>query len=310
MSGEGRDRRPRRRGGWLIRLAGLFVLTGGAVGLWYLSPGPIRSALQDRRLILAAGVAPACLLLTLLLGRALYLAGAPRRKAPQSGQEGQAVLEFALVLPILLMIVLVMIQVSLMMGGLVNLHYAAFCAARAGVVALPLQTDSEAQNQMNAIDASGWAANSNEKIQRIYTAAVWALIPYSCGSNDIAPASDGADLEADLSRIFGEYGADVPSWVNNTLGRKLAYARDHTRVRVEPPQPVGTEAFRPGEDIHVTVTHDLYLAVPYANAVFSAVSGGKSLGGGNYAVEIAVESRLSNEGVQDFIDIEEFPHPN
>lgn len=261
-------------------------------------------------MILAGAVALACLLLLVLLGRALYRAGAPLRKRRRTGQEGQAVLEFALVMPILLMIVLVMVQVSLMMGALVNLHYAAFCAARAGVVALPLQTDSEAQNQMNAIEADGWAANSDEKIQRIYNAAVWALIPYSCGSKDVAEAPDGAALEGQLSQVFGDYGAAVPSWVNDYLGRKLAYARDHTRVRVQVPQPVGSEAFRPGEDIHVTVTHDLFLGVPYANAIFSAINGGKSLGAGNYAVEIAVESRLSNEGVQDFIDIEEFPHPN
>ncbi|MCY2927085.1 MAG: hypothetical protein NT031_16960 [Planctomycetota bacterium] len=60
----------------------------------------------------------------------------------------------------------------------------------------------------------------------------------------------------------------------------------------------------------MAVDHDLYLGVPYANRVFSAVTGGKSLGGGHYAIEMTVESRLSNEGVQDFIDIEEFPRPN
>ena len=46
-----------------------------------------------------------------------------------------------------------------------------------------------------------------------------------------------------------------------------------------------------------------------ANVLFSAISGGKRLGPGNYAVEIAVESRLSNEGVQDFEDGNLRPDP-
>lgn len=261
-------------------------------------------------MILAGLVALACLALLGLLGRAMLLAAAQARKAPRSGQEGQAILEFALVMPILLMIVLVMIQVSLMMGGLVTLHYSAYCAARAGVVAVPLQTDSEVQNQLASYHAEVWAPNSDEKIQRIFTAAVWALIPYSCGSADIAQAPDGADLEADLGKIFRDYGATEPSWVNNYLGRKLGYAREHTRVSVEAPQPLGSSLYRSGEDIHVAVNHDLYLGVPYANRVFSAVTGGLSLGSGHYAVAITVESRLSNEGVQDFVDIEEFPAPD
>lgn len=313
VSGEDRDRRPRRQGGWLIRLAGvvvLVVLVGLGGWFWRLAPAHVRAALHDQRLILAAVVALGCLLLLALLGRAMFLAGAPVRKAGRTGQEGQAIIEFALVMPILLMIVLVMIQVSLMMGGLVNLHYSAYCAARAGVVAVPLQTGSEAQNQMGVYQADAWQANSDEKIQRILTAAVWALIPYSCGSEDIAPAAGAAELEGDLGNIFSVYGANEPSWVRNYMGRKLAYARSHTRVSVEPPQPAGGVLFRSGEDIHVTVGHDLYLGVPYANRVFSAVTGGKSLGGGHYAIEMTVESRLSNEGVPDFIDIEEFPHPN
>lgn len=310
MSGDDRDRRSWRRLAWRVRAGVLAVLAGAGAGAWLWAPPYLREALHDSRLILAGAVALSCLLLLALLGRAMLLAAAHARKAHRTGQEGQAILEFALVMPILLMIVLVMIQVSLLMGGLVNLHYSAYCAARAGVVAVPLQTNSEAQNQMGDFQADAWVPNSDEKIQRVFTAAVWALIPYSCGSKDVAEAPDGAALEGQLSQVFGDYGAAVPSWVNDYLGRKLAYARDHTRVRVQVPQPVGSEAFRPGEDIHVTVTHDLFLGVPYANAIFSAINGGKSLGAGNYAVEIAVESRLSNEGVQDFIDIEEFPHPN
>lgn len=310
MSGDDRDRRSRRRLAWRVRAGVLGVLAGAGVGAWLWAPPYLREALHDSRLILAVAVALSCLALLALLGRAMLLASAHARKAQRTGQEGQAILEFALVMPILLMIVLVMIQVSLLMGGLVNLHYSAYCAARAGVVAVPLQTDSEPQNQMGDFQADAWVPNSDEKIQRVFAAAVWALIPYSCGSEDIAPASDGAALEGDLGRIFRDYGADEPSWVSNYLGRKLAYARAHTRVSVEAPQPPGSPLYRSGEDIHVAVNHDLYLGVPYANRVFSAMTGGKSLGNGHYAVEMTVESRLSNEGVQDFIDIEEFPRPN
>ncbi|MCY2927086.1 MAG: pilus assembly protein [Planctomycetota bacterium] len=173
MSGDDRDRRSWRRLAWRVRAGVLAVLAGAGAGAWLWAPPYLREALHDSRLILAGAVALSCLLLLALLGRAMLLAAAHARKAHRTGQEGQAILEFALVMPILLMIVLVMIQVSLLMGGLVNLHYSAYCAARAGVVAVPLQTNSEAQNQMGDFQADAWVPNSDEKIQRVFTAAVF-----------------------------------------------------------------------------------------------------------------------------------------
>jgi len=302
-----------RRRAW-IAIAALAAAGALAVlcrALLSICPPFVRQAVTHRWFVIPALIALVCLVLIAGLCAMLWRAGRTRRAAGARAQEGQAVLEFALVMPILLMLSLVMVQSSLLVAGNVNLHYSAYCAARAAIVAIPLHTDEEKPSHLAAYD-SGPGRNDSWKMQRVYAAAVWALIPYSCGSNDVPPAPDAADLEGDLARLFGQYQRKEPKWAHDYLGRKLQYAREHTQVYVDPPRPEETEMYAANADIHVTVEHDLYLAVPYANRVFAAVGGGRKLefASGEYALEMRVESHLTSEGVQDFIDIEEFPRPN
>ena len=65
------------------------------------------------------------------------------------------------------------------------------------------------------------------------------------------------------------------------------------------------EEYKEHEDITVYVKHDLYLAVPYANSLFSDKDLG--FGKGERAAIINTKYTLTNEGVQDYVDVETFP---
>jgi hypothetical protein len=232
-----------------------------------------------------------------------------------AAEEGAATLEFALVLPIALMIVLVMIQASLLMGGNLCTHYAAFCAARSAIVNVPRNFADEPPNIV------GDAASSS-KVRRIQMAAVWAVMPVSCTQKD-GPSVNASNLQDALSAVFAGGAGGAPGWINQDMGRRLAYAQDHTTVEMDPPTgqappgagpinplPPKNGAYAPGEDLRIRVKHDFYLSVPYAARIFSQVTGdGMQLdfGQGQYALTIRADCTLTNEGEQDFVDVENFP---
>jgi hypothetical protein len=69
-------------------------------------------------------------------------------------------------------------------------------------------------------------------------------------------------------------------------------------------------AYAPGDYVRVRVRHDFYLSVPYAALLFSKLAGdGMQLdfGQGNYALIMRADCTLTNEGDQDFVDVERFP---
>ena len=244
------------------------------------------------------------------------------RSAAPAGQDGAAMLEFALALPIALMLVLIMIQSSLLMGGNLCVHYSAWCAARSAIVTIPLDTGgAEGPNVMDTYDASG-------KHLRIRLAALWALLPISGGgldlpeadecrghvSDDGRPLCDGRRLVEHLREFFLRYNPDLPRWLDDPkdpddphrpplLAVKAHYADAHTEVVVaEPRLPDG---YGESEDIRVSVRHEFYLSVPYAARVFSVLaSDGLALGQGHYATTIHASTRLTNEGVHDYIEEE------
>jgi len=110
-----------------------------------------------------------------------------------------------------------------------------------------------------------------------------------------------------LEEFYSQYGGELPHRIRDGLPRKLAYAREYTEVELEP--PADDEQYAPAEDIRVKVQHTFYMAVPYANWVFSKLQDGVELdfAPGQYGMKIYSHCRLTNEGEQDFVDIEEFP---
>ena len=311
------DRHVRRHsgpGGWGRWKAAVVtaLLAAGVVCAAYgaaLLAGPraawLLGAVTSRLFLFCAALLVACAAAFGLLGAMLWQAGRAYR-AERRSQEGAAILEFALVLPFLLLLSLLMAQTSLVMVGNVCVHYSAFCAARAAAVMVP--KDFGVEEPRNVLTGSSDAMG---KLHRLRMAAAWALMGVSCGSEEVT-SGGGAGIGDGVSRFFSVQGIEAPAWADDRLGRRFAYALEHTEVAIEPPEVDendSDEFYDEHEDLHVRVEHTLYLAIPTAAKLFAMFPGGVELGfgDGEYGTVIAAECTMPNEGVQDYVDIETFP---
>jgi hypothetical protein len=294
--------------GWLVNASG--------AGGW------MAQAMRHRTFVIAAGIFLASGLGLVAICHVMYQAGAPYRNTRRS-ECGSVTIEFAIALPIALMLVLLMTQAALLMGGNICVHYAAYCAARSAIVQIP--SDLSSAEPPNVLDAPGAA-----KMDSIRDAAIWALMPVSCSNRDY-PSGDDGGLASGVRSFMTYYGstglttggstgggwydrADLPTY----LGRKRAYAEDHTEITMyERTETDGTaeyleieypHVYEPRDEIRVEVKHTLYLSVPYAARVLAAVEGGTKLGfaPGEYGMEITARVSLTNEGVADYVEVETF----
>jgi hypothetical protein len=306
-------------GAWAILAtasAALFLYVGGRSMM--ASGG---AGLGSRLFLFSAAVAALCVVALGVLCGALWAAGASARQKhgqdahathgqdahaahgqdARAREDGSATLEFALILPIALMFVLVMTQSSLVMGGNLCANYSAFCAARTAIVVVP--RDFGVEEPRNVVGDPG----SSSKLRRIHLAAVWAVLPVSCTHPD-GPSVNPGTLQSGLEAAFSASGVPTPPWVGADLGRRLAWAQEHTTVELAP--PANRVSYEANEDLRVSVRHDFYLSVPYASKVFSMIAGeGMEVGSppGQYALTMRSSCRLTNEGEQDFVDVEQFP---
>jgi hypothetical protein len=169
-------------------------------------------------------------------------------------------LSFVLTLPLFVMIMLFIIQVSQLMIATVVVHYAAFAAARSAVVWIPAalpspegpdcissyQVDPEAKDQVYPVmdpqaDNFGPAQGgvtylidpSGPKYERIAAAAVLACMPIS-PSRDLAlqmPPNMPDDVVKSAYATLAPASAANPA-ANRRLYSKLAYAANNTEVQV------------------------------------------------------------------------------
>ncbi len=300
---DGRDASGARRR--VVPAAILLALAAGAIfAPAALGPPWLTAAVTSRLWLICLVVLGVCGAGTVFLGALLWRLGRARRVRP-GAQDGAAMIEFAMVLPILLLLSLLMAQTSLLMAGNLCVHYAAFCAARTASVTVPLDYGEDEPRNGMALDGG-----DSGKLQRIRQAAIYAVMPVSCGSEDVASA--GGRLAEGLRGFLSVRGAPVPKWVDDRLERRWQYATDHTEVTVSPPMPDDEDEdglYEDHEDLHVTVRHTLYLAMPTVSRIFALLPGGVQLdfGDGEYGTEVTALCTMPNEGVQDYVDIEEFP---
>jgi len=314
MSGEGGKQERARPGRWRLGVAFCAALAAGAALVcWPLvvPVGPrshwLLQAAASRMFITCAAVLVVCAALFVAVASMLWRAGRPHRTA-QRGQQGVAIIEFALALPFLLLLGLLMTQASLLMVGNVSVHYAAFCATRAAIVVIP-QDYGGAEPQNYILDSQ----DATSKKYRVKLSAVTALLPVSCDSEEVMAAGEGGDAYVQgVTRFLSLHSVAQPGWADERLSRKMAYAAGQTEVTVNPPQPRNDDKngfFQENEDVRVTVRHTFYLSVPTAARIFGLLPGGVQLGFGQneYGMDIIASYTLPNEGVQDYVDIETFP---
>lgn len=244
-----------------------------------------------------------------------------------------ATIEFALVAPILLFLVLALTQMMLLVTGNYYVHYAAFAATRAAIVQVPLAYDtgdpttSEYRNQVT--NEPGWP-----KYDAIRRAARYAVVPAAGRmANGTAPTT--AYVEGMLHH-FNSYGLTPPGWINNVAADQLNYAFEYTQIDIMVTttindNPGGTPVWRvqklttqehvqwmidnnllpagtPLErwtfgahaPITIRVEHELAVTLPYIGVIFSdgTHAAATTSGVGRFS-RVVVDYTLNNEGIAD-----------
>ncbi|MCK4276034.1 MAG: pilus assembly protein [Phycisphaerae bacterium] len=288
--------------GAAVVAAGLIAALGGSAAAW---GGPGRSYLTEALLsalsVKCFALAIGCALGLGVIGAMLLRPVAALRRR-RGSQEGVAMLEFALVLPIALMLVLVMAQSSLLLGANVCVHYAAYCAARTAIVTVPAEFLTEPPNETSGEGGPKW--------ERIRQSAVWALMPIACGSSYYPSSADAGILTDGLDEFFAAYGRTTPAWATNTrvLSGKLSYASDSQYTTVTLGPPTNGAVYDQHENLRVDVRHTYYMPVPFASSLFAKIldrANGVAYAGsldGEYGLDIHAGSTLTNQGVREYIE--------
>jgi len=296
---------------------------------WWASRGSTwwAAAIRSAVFVRCGLILLACTAMLIVLGRAMARLGRRPRRPIGRDQAGVAVLEFVLLFPIAMAIILVMVQSAMLMAGNLLVHYGAFCAARSAVVWIPadLRGWGEPPNVVESPEAS-------MKLRHIRQAAVLGVLPAGATSPRFGGSADGVMVRRALTGLQDRYGRTPPGWLDGPLGAKYGYVSnaDHTWVELSAPtyrvndsrddaldgrvdqqyyDGTGIRPYGPGEPITVTLHHRLHLPVPYANRLF-----GEPLDGcpGHYATEIVVNYTLMNQGGYDDVILEIIPgtgHP-
>lgn len=268
--------------------------------------------MTDTHFVYAALTTPlsvTCSLLLLLLTpaallglRALVVVGkVDRRRDLLHDADGTATIEFALVLPILLFVILTLAQTTMLMGGNLFVHYAAAAAARSAIVQIPYDYTAEPANTY-------YGSAGTPKYDAIRRTAAIALMPVASGPTGGASATTDSGAFVDgLNQFYASYGVEPPAWVANLAARRFEYAMATTEISLFRPivqsagssvyfEPLEGAVVEPKDPIRVRVEHELNLGVPYANRLFD--DGEQPDGVGRYRIIVATAT-LTNEGILD-----------
>jgi Flp pilus assembly protein TadG len=183
-------------------------------------------------------------LLVLLVVRVAGARFEPRRLLALHRDQAGAVqsLSFVLTLPLFVMLMLFIVQVSQLMIAAVVVQYAAYAAARAAIVWIPAAVGEEAPNwigpsasqptsaaiRMPTAQPEQWlplAWPESHKLAKIAMAARWACVPISPSRSLGLPASADLTLIQEIAYRSLATNSTIPSAaITSRLRNKLAYA--------------------------------------------------------------------------------------
>src|SRR5262245_14445232 len=173
-----------------------------------------------------------------------------RLRTLHHSQEGSVQsLSFVLTLPLFMMIVLFIVQVSQLMIGITVVHYAAFAAARAASVWLAAEMPGEAANVVNGLSMSppnwstptlnyyGGSGPPSWKCQKIWSAAVMACYPIAPSHQYLSAGAAQSASSGMAQTTIQLYQTLVPAAGSNAripqrIMNKAAYAAEHTSIQI------------------------------------------------------------------------------
>jgi hypothetical protein len=215
--------------------------------------------------LLAALVGCAWLVVRLAGGR-IELSRLRRLHGDQEG--GVQSLSFVLTMPFFVMVLMMIVQVSQLMIGMVVVHYAALAAARSAIVWIPANTGAELENQISTgytddpgisgqvvpetdptaadygpgqggmtylVDTGTPASPASPKSAKILSAAVLGCMPIAPSRNlNLSLPAGGQAMAQTLQAAYGSMVSSSASngAINGRIANKLAYAFAATKVEV------------------------------------------------------------------------------
>lgn len=186
------------------------------------------------------------------------------------GEEAAATtMEFTLVFPIFMIIVLIMLQLLLLFNAAQVVSYAAFSAARSAIVVIPMQQGSEGPNQLSAEETSD---SKRTIIRQAAAAACISISPAytdwlkSAGVFGVVGSFSGSLYGIGEGFVWAGLAQSVGLPNPARLAQKAMYSGEFTTVELR-----GDTQGRFSENAPVTVTvrHKFFLNVPFVGVIFS-----------------------------------------
>lgn len=219
-----------------------------------------------------------------------------------NSEAGASALEFLLVLPLMLALLLVILQLALVIQAKIIVNYAAFCAVRSAIVVIPARVGSRTGNTLserrNVIYSN--SPERSTKMEVIRRAAAFPCLAISPEMSLNLAASTGTfgDAYLDESLLTAKLAIFSPNrdYVKQTVLRwGYAFDRQNTRIEVLNISGNRSSEFKDHGHVTVKVTHRYFLTVPFANRLF-----GTAYRGGLFApafyLPVTEEYTLLNDG--------------
>lgn len=252
------------------------------------------------------GIVALCCALGIVLCLRAMIRLHPKQRGDH-GERGVATIEFALVMPVVLFLILILAQTAVLMASQFFVHYASFAATRVAIVQIPRDLSPVGGEEHNVISPR----RGSPKFDAITRAAQIAVMPVS--GRDESSDVDELAFAAALESHFTELGKTTPRWVQTLAGERMAYAVEHTEIELlidsgvddgEDLEPIlWSHTYEPRETVIVNVAHRLNLAVPYVRAIF-ADGYHQTLHGETAYAEVSATSALPLAGVDPALPVE------
>jgi len=158
-------------------------------------------------------------------------------KELRKDENGQAMVEFVVVFPVVFLLCLVIMQTFLLLSARQVVNYAAYCAARSAIVFFP----------------EGGNAAAKKKAKRAAIIACWSISPmkgFGSAETFIKPIED---MVEDATGI------------NFELARRYNMARSNVSVNLKPAK---LNAKTPHQDVTAEVTYHYVMGIPIVNRIF------------------------------------------
>lgn len=190
-------------------------------------------------------------------------------------ESGSSAVEFVMVLPPLVVLLLMVLQIALIVQAKFVVNYAAFCAARSAIVVIPDDVSrTEPRNRLTDPDTS-------EKIEVIHHAAALPLtaispLPGFSFATGVPVLTDPNAI-AELWKL-APFDVGPRSMVVQVTSRApYAYHKQNTAVKVLTQQGAEGGSFQEHDWVTVKVSYRYFLAVPVAKKLFGTSYFGNSI---------------------------------